>query len=93
MHGFIFGVVQVGGIGVEVVVGRAWDVIEARSLATSRNTYVTIALGGLDGLARPQPGMQVVGRTLVAQQVHRHLGELQRRAALDEQDLVLARHP
>src|SRR5438105_2327189 len=54
--------------------------------------HIAIALRFLDCLLRPFTGRHVVGLALAAQQVHRHLRELQRGAAGEEQHLVVRRH-
>src|SRR4029077_10657539 len=56
------------------------------------DVHIAIALRLLDRLLRPFAGRDVVRSALAAQEVHRHLGELQRGAAGEEQHLVVGRH-
>jgi hypothetical protein len=81
-------VVDVGGVRVELDLVLARDTGEALRLGRGGNLDAADLLGLLDGGLRPRPCDDVVGRAVGGQEVHRHHRELQRRAALQEQDLV-----
>src|SRR5437773_1684227 len=65
---------------------------EVLVLGARGNVHVAEALRLLDRLLRPFAGRDVIGCALAVQQIHRHLGELQRRAALEEQHPVVLRY-
>src|SRR5438128_4147699 len=65
---------------------------EVLVLGARGNVHVAEALRLLDRLLRPFAGRDVIRFSLAVQQIHRHLGELQRRAALKEQHLVVLRY-
>ena len=65
---------------------KFWSPLDAASCTLPED------LGLLDRLLRPDAGHQIVGRAALRQQVHRHHGELERRAALEEQHAVVVRN-
>src|SRR3954471_4028158 len=56
------------------------------------DVHIAKGFGFLDRLLRPFAGRDVIGLAAAAQQVHRHLRELQRGTARQEQQLVIRRH-
>src|SRR5437016_11190877 len=88
--GFVRAVVDVRGVLPDVPFLRR--VSEVPVFRTRGDVHVTEGLRFPDCLLRPFAGRHVVGLALAAQQVHRHLRELQGRAALQEQQLVVLRH-
>lgn len=87
-----------GLVGGVVHIGR---VLGQRPLVLTRNGEVVVLLGAgrdihgaiatslLDGLLRPDTGIDIVGDAIFGQQVQRNLGELLAGAALQEQHLVV----
>ena len=67
--------------------------VETGRVGAGNHAHIAVAPGSLDRLARPEAGVQVIRRAFIACQVHRHLSELQRGAALQEQHFVGGRHP
>jgi hypothetical protein len=66
-------------------------VAEVLVLGARRHGGVAVELRLLDGFLRPLPREDVVGLALAVQQVHRHLRELERGPALEEENLVIRR--
>ncbi len=70
----------------------AWHAVESALGVGPRLVHGGDLAGVADGLLAPCAGVHVAGRLAVGQQVHRNLGELQRGAALQEQDGELVGH-
>ncbi len=87
--GLVGRVVHVGGVGIELPLILCRRVAEVLVFARRHHVHRAVALGFLDRLLRPLAGVEVIGAGFAAQQVHRHHGELRRRAALQEQHLVV----
>jgi hypothetical protein len=83
---------HVGGIRVELPAVARWDAGVATGLGAGGDIDRAVLAGFLDRLLRPFAGVDVVGRSLAAQHVHRHDGVLADGAALHEQHLVVRRH-
>ena len=89
-------------VGREVHVRRPLGVLDLRGLRDAGRSWSLSLLGrdvhlaprslaSFTAFCGPDAGEQVVGGASGRQEVHRHHGELQRRAALEEQHLVVVR--
>jgi len=73
-----------------LVLPRDGEIVVA--LGAGGHIDVTETLSFLDGLLRPDAGVDIVGHTVFRQKVQRNLGELLAGAALQEQHLVVRRN-
>src|SRR5690606_25270230 len=87
--GFVAAVMQVGSVLAQLPVVLPGDGEEVQRLAAGRHVDVAKATRFLDGLLRPDAGLNVVGHAVFRQQVQRNLGELLAGPALHEQHLVV----
>ena len=88
-YGLVRGVVHVGGPGIELPGRLLGRVAEVLALGARRDIDLAEAVRLLDRLLRPLARIDIVGRLLPAEEVHRHHAELQRRTALQEEHLVV----
>jgi hypothetical protein len=84
-------VVDVGGAGVERQLAWRRDPREVLCFRRRGNLDGADALGFLDRLLRPGAGHDVICGAAGRQQVHRHHRELQARAALEEEHVIVLR--
>ena len=88
VDGLVFADVDIVGVGGDVQVGAVRNVGEVAVRGGGHHLHLPVFPGLGDGLFGPRARLYIAGRA-VFHQVHGHHGELQRAAALDEQNLVV----
>ena len=88
MDGFVRRVMHVSGFRIEIPRGRRRDRREVAFGAAGGDAHPRQRLGFLCGLFAPMAGDEVIGSLVAARKIHRNLGEMLGRAALQKQHFV-----